>query len=1171
MTIKRKILATFLGLLAAILATIHFLAFPMLEETLRNEKLQQEQLGLELTALAIEEGLMTGDLTHIQQILNRVKDERPWFNTLVLTSASGHQLYPLTAHNAESGIVLTTDIVPVSRTYGTLRASIDIDPLLAPALNVILTLESSVVVIFIAGAIIMLLVQERWLLRPLIRLADAAKSLSEGRYDVPMPPVTNDEVGRLVLTFQDMRNAVCHRERALRYSETHMAAVIDNSAEAVLSIDPQGRLLSFNRAAEAIFGYRAEDVISQNVGMLLPSHHGDPLASPLTFPLYPGQAQEFGGGREMVALRADGAEFPIWLALAEVCLDDIRIFVATISDISNRKQVERELRESESRFRDLAGSASDWFWETDPDFNLDFVSERIGSVLGVKPSAIIGYSYFDFGLDDYDRDLANGLREAIAKREPFRDVVFSVGPEGAKDGKIIRISGIPVFEGDGEFSGYRGVGADITREALAERKASLAQQQLADAVESIVDGIVVFDANDRMVLCNREYKRMFAEISDVLCPGVKFEEILDVPTARGTFEAPMGMDWDSWKASRLEKHRAASGEPFELHLPNGRWVLSREYRTEDGGVVGVRTDITELKQREQDLDALRRRYQLILDSAGDGIVGLESDGRVTFANRIAGDLVGRSPDEMVGQTFQSLAHPGAAPEEIVAYNAPIVRACELGVVEKISDDVFQHSGGDKIDVEYLVAPILENDTVVGAVLVFRDVTLRRQYEQALANQHQELERLVEERTAELRHEVGVRARTEAALRSSRERLKGISDSLFEGVIVVNSAGDIGFANPSARRLLDEDSLTGELEGHPLDAVMRLRAQGNNLTFAQAPWPQVIKDNVTVHQDDAEFITASGRAVSVAFACASLLEENGKASAVISFRDIETLKMAQREALQSSRLASVGQLAAGIAHEINTPIQYVGDNLRFINDAMTDIDHVIAAAEHLAEAATALPSVAAEVQSFRAAEKAADVGYLRDELPTAINQSLEGVTQVARIVLSMKEFSHPGTTNKTMTDINRALESTATVSRNTWKQFAHIEMNLDPSLPSVYCHPGELNQVFLNLIINAAHAIESSGKPLPGTISITTRQDGEWAEIVVADSGTGIPDSIRDRIFDPFFTTKPVGKGTGQGLAICLDVVVNKHGGHISVGGKEGEGAVFTLRLPIGDTAQAKDP
>jgi len=271
------------------------------------------------------------------------------------------------------------------------------------------------------------------------------------------------------------------------------------------------------------------------------------------------------------------------------------------------------------------------------------------------------------------------------------------------------------------------------------------------------------------------------------------------------------------------------------------------------------------------------------------------------------------------------------------------------------------------------------------------------------------------------------------------------------------------------------------------------------------------------------------------------------------------RRAEREAMQMARLASVGQLAAGIAHEINTPVQYIGDNLQYIDRGVAKLTAVVDAAIPLA--AEAAGSEAAS--RFDEAVAAARLTKLMGELPAAVSESLDGVAHISRIVMSMKDFSHPGTTHKTTTDLNRALESTLTVSRNAWKHAAEVVCALDPELPAVVCHAGEINQVFLNLTLNAAQAIEASGKPLPGRIDISTRRDGDWVEIVFADSGTGVPAALRQQIFEPFFTTKPVGKGTGQGLAICRDVIVRRHGGTLEVGGAEGEGAVFALRLPIG--------
>jgi PAS domain S-box-containing protein len=291
--------------------------------------------------------------------------------------------------------------------------------------------------------------------------------------------------------------------------------------------------------------------------------------------------------------------------------------------------------------------------------------------------------------------------------------------------------------------------------------------------------------------------------------------------------------------------------------------------------------------------------------------------------------------------------------------------------------------------------------------------------------------------------------------------------------------------------------------------------------------------------------------------------------ILLARDITERKFMESQLAQAQKLESIGQLAAGIAHEINTPTQYVGDNTRFLQDAFQDIVRLL---ERYAEVPEALNNgVPAQelIGTIKAAVEEADLEYLTEEIPKAIQQSLEGIERVSKIVRAMKEFSHPGTEEKAAIDINNAIESTITVARNEWKYVADLVTDFDPNLPLVPCLPGEFNQVILNMIINATHAIadvidRDSGQK--GTITVSTHYHGDEVEIRLSDTGGGIPEAVRPKIFDPFFTTKEVGKGTGQGLAISRSVIVDKHGGNISFETELGKGTTFIIRLPIATTA-----
>jgi signal transduction histidine kinase len=286
---------------------------------------------------------------------------------------------------------------------------------------------------------------------------------------------------------------------------------------------------------------------------------------------------------------------------------------------------------------------------------------------------------------------------------------------------------------------------------------------------------------------------------------------------------------------------------------------------------------------------------------------------------------------------------------------------------------------------------------------------------------------------------------------------------------------------------------------------------------------------------------------------------------VIFRDISDRRMLETQLRHAQKLESIGQLAAGIAHEINTPTQYISDNTRFLDDAFRDLSTLVAQCGELRRAAAGSGDVAAAVAAVADATAQADTEYLLEEIPRAIRQSLEGLEHVAKIVRSMKEFSHPGGEEMQAVDLNRSIDSTLTVSRNEWKYVADVVTEFDPQLPMIHCLPGEVNQVILNLIVNAAHAIADKvrgGTVERGTITVSTRRDGDWVQIAVADTGTGIPLAIQGRVFDPFFTTKEVGRGTGQGLAIAHSVVTDKHGGTIRFESRPGEGTTFFVRLPI---------
>ena len=271
-------------------------------------------------------------------------------------------------------------------------------------------------------------------------------------------------------------------------------------------------------------------------------------------------------------------------------------------------------------------------------------------------------------------------------------------------------------------------------------------------------------------------------------------------------------------------------------------------------------------------------------------------------------------------------------------------------------------------------------------------------------------------------------------------------------------------------------------------------------------------------------------------------------------------------LQAQKMESIGQLAAGVAHEINTPTQYVRDNVDFIRKSMRVLDEVLDKANAVIAAARARGGMEEPIAEFDSTLVRAKFDYVHHQLPEALEQSVEGLDRISKIVGAMKSFSHPSAVEKQPVDLRALVKTTVTVARNEWRYVAALETEFEEDVPLVCCLRDEIGQVLLNLVVNAAPAVADTlvpGARERGRIVVSLRRFGEDAvDLRVTDDGPGIPEAIRTKVFDPFFTTKAVGKGTGQGLSIAYSTVVGKHKGRIFFETETGGGTTFVVRLPI---------
>lgn len=427
----------------------------------------------------------------------------------------------------------------------------------------------------------------------------------------------------------------------------------------------------------------------------------------------------------------------------------------------------------------------------------------------------------------------------------------------------------------------------------------------------------------------------------------------------------------------------------------------------------------------------------------------------------------------------------------------------------------------------------------------------------------ELEQEVEKRTNDLKMRtdqlsIEIKERREAEI-EARENGKLIS-SLLEGI-----SAAFFIINPVDNTIVRSNSVVYEMFGLTPWQVSNQACAKLFLEFSDSMADLLCPESI----GKGKYIEGVARhAEGNTFPVARYLvpmEVQGKEHIGVIILNITERKNLERRLNVAQKLESVGELASGIAHEINTPVQYVGDSIRFVREAVADILEIMEAENEIIEKCRAAGLHKDLIENIEELEDDADLDFVVEEIPKACSRALEGTERVASIVRAMKNFAHPGTGEMVMVDINQALENTIIVSKNEWKYVAEIVKDFG-DVPLVQCFPGDINQVLLNVIVNAAHAIRESveGTEDKGIITISTlASDGEMI-IKIADTGTGIPQEIQDKIFDPFFTTKEVGKGTGQGLAIVHDIVVERHGGRIDIESEVGKGTTFIIGLPLAD-------
>ena len=521
----------------------------------------------------------------------------------------------------------------------------------------------------------------------------------------------------------------------------------------------------------------------------------------------------------------------------------------------------------------------------------------------------------------------------------------------------------------------------------------------------------------------------------------------------------------------------------------------------------------------------------VFNGLHENVIHQDLEMRITWANRAACEAAGLDLEQLIGRHCYEIWHD----RDSVCDNCPVQNAMESGqpeqaIIHKLNGRTWSVGGYPLRDKE---------SRIIGAIKIANEIS----------------------------GFMGV----ETELRQSREIYRTVFESASDSFLILDEDLIIVDANPASCDLYGYGY--DEILGQALDKIVHPEKRDLVQNLAGKPPESRTFLKECIHLD------RNGYPIYIDVS-ATPFTVSDKHHLLFVVRDITGKKQIEKERQEyeaqirhDQKLRSIGELAAGIAHEINTPTQYVGDNTRFLEDSFAELAVVIEKSRNLVPAVksgTVTDELIADVEKAMAGT---DLDFLAEEIPQAIKQSLEGIDRIAHIVRAMKEFSHPGSDKKTPIDINKAIENTITIARNEWKYVSDVETDLDETGPYINGYPADLNQAFLNLATNAAHAIgEKIGKDSSekGKITISSRQNTDGVEIRISDTGAGVPEEIRDRIFEPFFTTKSVGKGTGQGLMIVYDVVVNKHSGKLTFESEVGVGTTFILDLPTGDEGDSPE-
>jgi len=843
---------------------------------------------------------------------------------------------------------------------------------------------------------------------------------------------------------------------------------------------------------------------------------------------------------EEVLWRCDGTSFPAEYWSRPIYRQGTAIgSVVTFINITERKRAEEQSRLQTAALE----SAANGIAITDHEGRMLWINPAFAHLTQYSQEEILGHTMRILTSGEQDAGFYQDLWQTILSGKVWQGELVNRRKDGTLYTDDTTIT--PVRDASGTISHFVAIKQDVTARRLAEEALQERTAYLNTLFELSPLGIVVLDTEGRIEMSNSTFEKLFGYSRQEII-GAMLDSLIVPPAMSGEAKSLTSLCMSGPGARFTSSRRRKDGTTLDVDIYGVPLIIEDKLR----GVLALYQDVTDREQAASDLvkyaedlevskaaqeqhaqelarlvEELAQERDLLgtlMDHLPDYVYLKDREGRFLRVNPATANALNvTDPRQAVGKTDFDFF-----PKEF----AQGYYRDERQVIETGEPQISRMEKAPQPDGKYRwfsTSKVPIRDTqgrITGLVGIGRDMTEHMQ--------------------------------SEETLRASEERYR----ELFE------NASDIVYTTGLDTHITSLNRVGQEVLGYTAAEATQL-----DLKQLVAPkhWELVQhgRERLLAGETEVtlqvEVTTKHGRQMTLEVK-PRLIFKGGKPVGVQGIgRDITGRDEAEMELRHAQKLESVGRLASGIAHEINTPIQFVGDNTRFLQDSFGCLQTLLAQYQELYLAADSGAVNRELLSKVRKVEVETDCEYLLEEIPKALTQTLDGVTRVATIVRAMKEFAHPEGKEMAAADLNRAILSTLTVARNELKYVADVETELG-ELPLVVCNIGDLNQVFLNLLVNAAHAIGETvdGTGKKGKIHVSTVPEGNTVLVTITDSGCGIPAANRAKVFDPFFTTKEVGRGTGQGLAIARSVVVDRHKGSLTFESEEGVGTAFYVRLPI---------